>query len=319
MKSLGAPSGSLEHLVESALQNTPYLDVSDVQYEASIASVVSPIHRGVESACFDVNSKERALFLKVRYPDMALFFNEEAVLEAAQRASELNIGARLVHGQPQNGSYMFERFESSWRWGRVDDFEDREVLENTVRAKQALHKSKAFTSGQSVFEVIETYAEIIDREEIRTPKTVSSVLEKVRKSADAINAAGVSLQPCHGDGVASNVMISSTNEVKLVDFDSAGNQDPYFDLGSMIVEIAQFPDLARKVLEIYDGECRESEFNRCMLYGIADDLKWALWGFICFVKSPRTHIEFVKYAEWRLLRSLWNADSPDFDRWLRKL
>jgi len=119
--------------------------------------------------------------------------------------------------------------------------------------------------------------------------------------------------------VASNVMISGNSEIRLVDFDSFGHHDPYFDLGSLIVEIAQFPDLARAVLEICDGECRDAHLNRCMLYGIADDLKWALWGFISFAQSPRKHVEFIKYAEWRLLRSLWNAEGPHFERWLQKL
>lgn len=319
MKSLGTPSNSLEEIAEAALKNVDMLDSTRVQYEPSIGSVVSPIHRGVESACFDVNANGEELFLKVRYPDMAAFFDETFVHEGAQRSSELRIGPRLINAQPGIGSYLFERLGSDWHWGKVDDFENHTVLENTVNAKRALHDSSTFGSNQSVFDVIERYAEIVTTENIPVPKTIGDVLAKARMSAEAIKAAGVTLKPCHGDGVASNVMISITNEVQLVDFDSAGNHDPYFDLGSMIVEIAQFPDLARTVLEIYDGECREAEFSRCMLYGIADDLKWALWGFISFVRSQRSQVEFVKYAEWRLLRGLSNAHSQNFDRWLNKV
>lgn len=319
MKPLGKPSNPIEEAAEEALRNIADLNTHNILYEPSIGSVVSPIHRGVESACFHVKAGPQDMFLKIRYPDMAGMFNEVAVAAGIQHASELNVGPRLIHADADKGNYLLDRLGDDWEWGKVDRFEDLDVLEKTIHAKKMLHDNAAPMDEMSVFDVIERYVALVQSDSILIPKTLHPVLQKVRESAAAIRAAGVSLKPCHGDGVASNIMISDGGDVQLVDFDSAGNQDPYSDLGSFIVEIAQFPDLARSVLEIYDGECRESEFNRCMLYGIADDLKWALWGFISFAKSPRRAVEFVKYAEWRLLRSVCNADGPDFDRWLHKL
>ena len=319
MKALGSPDTPIEETAERALSHFAATNGSATTYRSSVGSVASPVHRGVESACFDVDVDGKPLFLKVRYPDMAGFFEEALVQEGARLASELGVGACLVDADEVNGCYLFERLDETWRWGKVDDFESASVLENTVRAKRAIHGGEALHLGRSVFETIEGYQGIIQSEGIKVPKTAAAVLEKVRQSAQAIAAAGISNTPCHGDGVASNVMISETDAVRLVDFDSAGNHDPYFDLGSLIVEIAQFPDVARSVLEIYEGECREAHLNRCMLYGIADDLKWALWGFISFAKSHRLDVEFVKYAEWRLLRSLFNAEGPDFGSWIAKL
>ena len=287
--------------------------------EPDIGAVVSPIHRGVESACFKVDAGGRALFLKVRYPDMALFFNETNAHAGARLASKLGIGPRLVEADETAGSYLFERLDEHWAWGKVDDFEDKTVLENTVKAKRALHGADPLPVDNSVFETIEHYYDIVQSGRIKAPKTTAGIIEKVRGIGKAIAAAGSDRVPCHGDGVASNVMINPAGAVRLVDFDSAGNHDPYFDLGSLIVEIAQFPALARSVLEIYAGECRDAEFNRCMLYGIADDLKWALWGFISFARSSRADVEFVKYAEWRLLRAIFNVEDAHFDRWMARL
>lgn len=319
MKRMGSPDNSIEQIAEAALGGFAATSNGDTRYEPAVGSAVSPVHRGVESACFNVDAGGNALFLKVRFPDMAGYFEESDVHEGAGRASELGVGARLLEADEASGSYLFERLDDDWHWGKIDDFETGSVLEKTVHAKQGLHESNLFSSAQSVFETINAYHSIICSEGIKVPKATGGVLQKVRECAKAIDAAGVSVVAAHGDGVASNIMISRAGDVRLVDFDSAGNCDPYFDLGSLIVEISQFPDLARSVLEIYDGECREANYNRCMLYGIADDLKWALWGFISFVKSPRTHVEFVKYAEWRLLRSVFNADGPHFERWLAKL
>lgn len=319
MKTLGSPENPIEETAEAALRAFSATRAAATIYEPGIVSIVSPIHRGVESACFNVETDSKSYFLKIRYPDMADFFEKSVVRESTKRASDLGIGAHLVDVDEATGGYLFERFDDGWRWGKVDDFENPAVLENTVKSKQVFHKGDALPSTRSIFETIEHYCDIIRHEEIKVPVTVAGVLEKVRSIGKAIEAAGIDEVPCHGDGVASNVMISRREDVRLVDFDSAGNHDPYFDLGSLIVEIAQFPDLARLTLEIHDGECRDAHFNRCMLYGIADDLKWALWGFISFVRSARSHVEFVKYAEWRLLRGIFNADGPCFDRWMARL
>ncbi len=319
MKRLGSPDNPIEEAAEAALNCLKATGGNSTTYEPSVGSVVSPIHRGVESACFNVDADGRSFLLKIRYPDMAEFFEETIVHAGARRASDLGVGARLIEADETSRSYLFERLDDSWTWGKVDFFENATVLENTVNAKRAIHNSGALPSGKSVFETIAHYHDIVQADAIKVPKSTAGVLEKVRDIGKAIAAAGTDTVPAHGDGVSSNVMISNNKAVRLVDFDSTGNHDPYFDLGSMIVEIAQFPDLARSVLEVYDGECRDAQLNRCMLYGIADDLKWALWGFISFSKSTRSHVEFVKYAEWRLLRALFNVEGPHFDRWMAKL
>jgi hypothetical protein len=44
-------------------------------------------------------------------------------------------------------------------------------------------------------------------------------------------------------------------------------------------------------------------FNRARLYGVADDVRWGLIGAILAATSPRTDLEFLKYADWRFLRA----------------
>ena len=37
------------------------------------------------------------------------------------------------------------------------------------------------------------------------------------------------------------------------------------------------------------------------MYSILDDLKWAIYNFIYSKISKRSHIEFMKYSNWRFL------------------
>ena len=208
MKRPGSPDNPMESSAEAALNTFETTKGAKTFYAPSVGSVVSPIHRGVESACFDVDVDGRELFLKVRYPDMSGFFDESIVHAGAQCASTLGVGARLVDADEASGSYLFERLDETWSWGKMDDFGIPSVLENTVSAKQAIHRSASLSSGQSVFETIEDYHETIRRDGIKIPKTAAGVLEGVRDIERAISASGIDLVSAHGDGVSSNVMIS---------------------------------------------------------------------------------------------------------------
>ena len=319
MKSLGEASNELERMAEAVIATVEDWRGREVRYEPAAAAVVSPIHRAVESACFTVAAGAAPLFLKVRYPDMAAFFDDHAVAESCRLAAEAGVAPALRHAAPEHGLLVLDHLGADWRWGRVDDFAEPAVLEAVVEAKGKLHKGAAFPRTASVFEVIERYWDMVAGERVTVPADVPSLLERVRGIGAAIAAAGVDHRPCHGDGVASNVMLGPGGAVQLVDFDMAANADPYHDLGSLMVEAFQFAEDARQILEVYDGQVIETHYNRCRLYGIADDLMWALWGFICFARSPRKEVEFTKYAEWRLLRCRWHLGDPEFDRWLGRL
>lgn len=326
MKAMGEAGNALERWVEEAIASVEPWRGLDVRYEPAAPAVVSPVHRAVESACFNVAAGDEAIFLKLRQPDMTAFFDDGAVAESCRLAAGIGVAPALCYSDPARGLLALERLGSDWTWGKVDDFADPAVLEAVVEAKGALHEGPAFPRSVSVFETVERYWQAIAAERVAVPADVPDLRARVRRIGEAIEAAGVELRPCHGDGVASNVMIGPGcgsggpgRTVKLVDFDMAGNADPYHDLGSLMVEAFQFAEDVRQILEIYDGRFVEAHYNRCRLYGIADDLMWALWGFICFAQSPRKEVEFTKYAEWRLLRCRWQFGDPDFDRWMARL
>ena len=323
MKAVGEAANDLERWAEEAIASVADWRDRAIRYAPAAPAVVSPVHRAVESACFNVDAGDEAIFLKLRYPDMAGFFDDAAVAESCAAAATAGISPALRYADPARGLLALERLGPDWVWGKVDAFAEPAVLEAVVESKRKFHEAPPLTRTVGVFETIERYwhmaTDAQGGAEVIVPDDVPDLLGRVRDFGERIAAAGVDHRPCHGDGVASNVMLGPAGAVRLVDFDMAGNADPYHDLGSLMVEAFQFADDARQILEIYDGGFIEAHYNRCRLYGIADDLMWALWGFICFARSPRKEVEFTKYAEWRLLRCRWQLGDPALDRWLTRL
>jgi thiamine kinase-like enzyme len=107
--------------------------------------------------------------------------------------------------------------------------------------------------------------------------------------------------PCHVDNSASNFMLHKNKDLKIIDFDFCSNNDPLSDLGSFTSEVCLFKNEINPIIEEYYGLFKQNLANRCFMYSILDDLKWAIYNFIFSKISKRNHIEFKKYSNWRFL------------------
>ena len=123
--------------------------------------------------------------------------------------------------------------------------------------------------------------------------------------------------PAHGDGNVSNVLIAEDGSVLLVDWDRAGDMDPFEDLGSLLAELAPQEPEARALFERWHGSMDEGLLSRAMLYGAADDLRWGLIAATLAATSPRTSLEFLKFASWRFLRCRMAVRDPRFPERVR--
>ena len=68
--------------------------------------------------------------------------------------------------------------------------------------------------------------------------------------------------PAHGDGNVSNVLIAEDGSVLLVDWDRAGDMDPFEDLGSLLAELAPQEPEARAIFERWHGRMDEGLLAR---------------------------------------------------------
>ncbi|MGQ3211905.1 MAG: phosphotransferase [Shinella sp.] len=286
----------------------------------AIGGVVSPIHRAVENhCCFAIGEGSDPVFVKRRHDDMAVFITPEHAAEASSKAGELGIAPRLLHADPANGILVFEALGEEWAWGHADVLRRPSVLENLLLAKRAFHKAAPLSETRSVFSLIADYRQLADAPDVILPAPVLTVTAAAAQIAAAITAAGVDTVACHADGASSNVMVGPGNTVRLVDFEWARQADPAHDLGTVLAELLPFDGEALLAIEIATGRPDAQMLARARLYGAADDLMWALWGFISAARSPRKHVEFFKYAEWRLLRARTVVEGSHFETWLRKV
>lgn len=287
---------------------------------APIAGVVSPIHRAVENiCCFATTPDHPPVFIKQRHDDMADFIASERGAEASRKAGEIGIAPRLLHADTARGVLVFEALGEEWAWAHADALRRPAVLENLLAAKRRFHKVEPLAEKRSVFELVAAYRRLAEAAGAILPAPVQTVAAAVERIGAAIAAAGVDRVACHADGASSNVMVGPGNVVQLVDFEWARQADLAHDLGTVLAELLPFDGDALLAIEIATGKPDAQTLARARLYGAADDLMWALWGFISATRSLRKHVEFFKYAEWRLLRARIVIEGPRFETWLKQV
>lgn len=292
--------------------------LSGATLSAPIDGIASPIHRAVENiCCLATKAGHPPVFVKRRHDDMAPFLSLDRAIDASRKAGELGISPRLLHADSAAGILVFEALGGEWAWGHTDVLRRPAVLENLLTAKRTFHKAPPLMETRNVFDLVTAYRQLAEGQDVILPAPVHSVSSAVQRIAGTIMASGVDTVACHADGVSSNVMVGPGGEIRLVDFEWARQADPSYDLGTVLAELLPFDGEALLAIEMATGKPDAGILARARLYGAADDLMWALWGFINAARSPRKHVEFFKYAEWRLLRARTVIEGPRFETWLK--
>lgn len=309
-----------EGSLDAVLAKVPGWAGRKLSRRAAVPPVASPMQQGVDGHgwLIEVDGSER-FFVKQPAEDGRPFVDGAASVEAARQAGALGVAPPLVWSDPDSGVAVWGVLDAPWRTAMLADLETRSIGDALVETLGRLHRGPRFGRTRSVFDLVETYAAEALARTVGLPADYDWMLSNVRDIAAAIKAAGVDTVPCHGDGIASNVMIGPDHAILLVDWDEAVNADPYWDLGSLFAEAYPFDAPARAALEHYTGRCDEALLARCRLYGIADDFTWATRSLIAATLTTRVDVEFFKYAQWRFLRCRMDLRDRGFETRLRSL
>ncbi|WP_047525164.1 phosphotransferase [Rhizobium rhizogenes] len=321
MKAVGTPDNPIEARVEMALSAFPVLNGGTPTYRPSMPAVASPSYNAVESRSFDVSASggEPEYFLRLGIDEVADIVDAETAFAAARQLHSLGISPEPLHFDPLTRGTLSRRLGDDWRTAKIDDLMDPDTARRLIGMQTAVAGGNPFGRRWSVFAGIAQLWPIVKAGGGEFPGDADWMLGWMTPIRDAIEASGVDYKPAHGDPHSSNVMLGPDGAMQLVDFDMAGDMDPYYQLGVQMNELYQFDSQMKPLLEIHDGGFSQKTFNRCRAYAAADDLYWALRSLVLELRSPPSGVEFLKYAGWRFLRCRMLLGHPDFESRLRAI
>jgi len=288
----------------------------DVTCERAVEPLVGHTRRAAEHDCVFVRGA-RPGFLTVLLDALVDLIDTGLVAKAAAVAHSAGVAPAVLGAGPEAGAIVHERLPDSFHPLQPHQLRDAEVLRSAVQAKRALHAGPSMPVDRDVFDDVEQWSQLAAAAGAELPVDYTWMRERVRKAGAALRAAGRDARPCHRDGSPSNIMLGPGGQVRLVDFDFAGNADPHHDIAAMLVETCQLDDEWRRAGEQIDGRPDEQRLARYRLNAIADDLAVGSWALL--VGARGVGAEYTRYGQWRLLRCRYALQHRNFESWLRRV
>ena len=193
-----------------------------------------------------------------------------------------------------------------------------ESVRQLGQALRAVHGGPALPTSFPTFTLADEYeASARSRGGGASPEDLELALELTRRVGEAVaRLPGHDPVPCHNDMLTAN-FIASPDGLVLVDWEYAGMNDPFFDLGNAAVNNGFGDAEGAALLEAYFGAPPdETQVASLALMRLMSDVREAMWGV---VQSAYSTIEFDydAYAADHFDRLREGAADPRLEGWLR--
>jgi thiamine kinase-like enzyme len=145
---------------------------------------------------------------------------------------------------------------------------------------------------------------------VRIPATFERAAEFARDIEAAFAALPEPRVPCHNDLLHAN-FIADDHRMWLIDWEYAGMNDRYFDLGNLATNNEFDAAAEEALLELYFGSPTPHRAARLALMKVMSDFREAMWGVVQQAIST-LDFDYVAYAATHFDRLMRHASRPQF-------
>jgi thiamine kinase-like enzyme len=276
-----------------------------------LSLTVTPLHGGITNRNYRVQSADGRAWV-ARLPGERtelLGIDRGGEAEAAQRAAALGIGPAVLGELPEVGTLVTEFVE-----GTHEDFTP-ERLVDVVRLLHALHDSGPLAHEFPIFRVVEWHARDASTHGVEPPARYRELHHAASRIEAVFTEIGEPAVPCHNDLLPGNVLFGPSR-AWLLDYEYAGTNSRWFDLGNLSVNSAFDAEMDDTLLATYFGTATEAARARLALMKIMSEFREGMWAVVQQAISTLTTIDFVAYADERLGNCERLVRSSKFTRWL---
>jgi hypothetical protein len=212
-------------------------------------------------------------------------------VEASTRAAALGIGPELLLST--DGVMVFEFLAGG----------PASVTPAVAADLRSFHGSPPLRGSFDVFRVIERHADLTDSHRF------DPLLQRIE------SVVGEDRAPCHNDLLPSN-FVSDGTRTRIVDWEYAGQNNPFFDLGNLAVNNDFGQDEEQELLALYfDEPCNAARLARLKLMRIVSDAREWMWALVQTQISSLDN-DYESYANSCLLRQTSSASDPRVAPWI---
>lgn len=259
----------------------------DVSQEDNID--ITPVKKGLTNDSFICSLKDDEKYvIRIPNPDTSALVNREEEAAVYSAIQELHISDEILYLDPASGIKITKFVNHAHS---LDVYNQDELTLALDKLKE-LHYSRL--EVQHTFDLCKT----IDKyESLGGNPSLFQNYEFTRANMlellACINTMNREYSLCHIDANCDNFLITDTREVRLIDFEYAGMQDPNLDIAMICLYSQLDRNMIDRIIDTYHGH-RVGDATRYLIYAYIaiGGFIWSIW---CEVKEG-PHVLKNKYA-----------------------
>lgn len=239
---------------------------------------VSELPGGLTNRNYKVTTAAGSYVARVSQPTADLLsIDRDNEYQNSLRAAAAGVGAPVIDYLPEHHLMVVGYID-----GVTFANESFKIAGNLPRVAEScrrLHAGERFVNDFDMFAVQRRYLGIVTERGFRLPDGYLDFLPAADQIRAALAAAGGETVPCNNDLLAAN-FIDDGEQVWLIDYEYAGNNDPCFELGNIWSECGLCVDELEELVTAYYGRPLRGKLARAQLQGLMSRYGWTLWGSI---------------------------------------
>jgi len=291
----------------------PIEEVLAAVRELSAAESVEPLTGGLTNKNYKVTSPDGCFVVRISGKDTSLLaIDRENEVHNTIAAAETGVGAPFVAALPEHDALVLGYLQ-----GEVMDagkLRRGDRLAPIADSCRRLHAGRRFLHDFDMFEIQPRYLAIVHKRGFRLPARYEEFEPQIRELERAMRVHPEPTVPCNNDLLAEN-FIDVGGELRLIDYEYSGNNEPCFELGNIWSESNLSLDQLEELVAAYWGKPLRNKVGRARLWGLMSKYGWTLWGSIQAEVSD-LDFDFWGWAMEKYERAVEELDGPQFGQLL---
>ena len=291
----------------------PIEEVLEVVPELRDADSVEPLTGGLTNTNYKVTSSAGRFVVRISGKDTSLLaIDRENELHNTIAAAETGVGAPFVAALPEHDALVLGYLD-----GEVMDagkLRRGDRLAAVADSCRRLHAGRRFLHDFDMFEIQPRYLAIVHERGFRLPARYEELEPQIRELERAMRVRPEQTVPCNNDLLAEN-FIDVGGEMRLIDYEYSGNNEPSFELGNVWSESNLSLEQLEELVGHYYGRPLRNKVARARLWGLMSKYGWTLWGSIQDGISD-LDFDFWGWAMEKYERAVEELDGPEFGQLL---
>jgi thiamine kinase-like enzyme len=277
------------------------------------ATTVEPLAGGLTNTNYKVTSPSGTYVVRISGKDTSLLaIDRENEVHNTIAAAQTGVGAPFVAAVPEHDALVLGFLEGEVM--SAEELRRGDRLEAIARACRRLHAGSAFLRDFDMFAIQPAYLEIVRERGFRLPERYEEFEPQIRALEEAMHVRPEQTVPCNNDLLAEN-FIDVGGELRLIDYEYSGNNEPSFELGNVWSESNLSLEQLEELVAHYYGRPLRNKVARARAWGLMSKYGWTLWGSIQDGVSD-LDFDFWGWAMEKYERAVDELDGPQFEQML---